>query len=272
MKQNTPWVRDSRWLCNRSGVRRQQLRRPVRHGRSGCGRCRPRYERGSHHLARIWPPPQQRHRLRPARYRPGRPARHLGGPVADTGPIGQPDTPVSTCATSCTTDAECQSTCPAAPAGSANCCDTATSACFQSVMATCPGSNPTHDGGGHDTGADVYELGALAGQPPAAQRRGSLRLDTVEIRHRQGFLSREEPLLGSIRPCPGRQPAPLLKAVTYRGRSFILGRSTNTLMTAAQRNVARKFTGARTIMGSSPCATKRCIRLSMWTVTMGFTR
>jgi hypothetical protein len=78
-------------------------------------------------------------------------------PVADTGPIGQPDTsPTSTCASTCTSDSECESTCPAAPAGSANCCDTATSACFQSASATCPGSTGHHDGGGHDTGADVY--------------------------------------------------------------------------------------------------------------------
>lgn len=70
----------------------------------------------------------------------------------DTGIIGQPDTsPGQTCATTCTTNAECQSSCPAAPTGSINCCDTATSACFQSATSACPGSTPTHD-----SGSDVY--------------------------------------------------------------------------------------------------------------------
>jgi hypothetical protein len=56
-----------------------------------------------------------------------------------------------TCPSRCTTNAQCQSTCPAAPSGSQNCCDTATSQCFQSVTPSCPGTvHPS------DSGSDVY--------------------------------------------------------------------------------------------------------------------
>ncbi len=58
---------------------------------------------------------------------------------------------VTTCPATCTTDPQCQEACPAAPSGSQNCCDTATSSCFQSVTTTCPGSKHPHD-----SGSDVY--------------------------------------------------------------------------------------------------------------------
>ncbi len=58
---------------------------------------------------------------------------------------------VMTCPATCSTDTQCQESCPAAPAGSQNCCDTATWACFQSVTSTCPGT--VHP---HDSGSDVY--------------------------------------------------------------------------------------------------------------------
>ncbi len=41
------------------------------------------------------------------------------------------------CPSSCTTDAQCQATCPAAP-GALNCCDTVTNACFTSAASVCP--------------------------------------------------------------------------------------------------------------------------------------
>jgi len=56
-----------------------------------------------------------------------------------------------TCPTSCTSDSECQSACPGAPSGSANCCDTASGTCFQSTTPVGPGHvGPT------DSSMDVY--------------------------------------------------------------------------------------------------------------------
>jgi hypothetical protein len=43
----------------------------------------------------------------------------------------------ATCTPSCSTDAECQVTCPAAPGGGANCCDVGTGVCY----ATTPGGS-----------------------------------------------------------------------------------------------------------------------------------
>ena len=67
---------------------------------------------------------------------------------------GVPETIIDvgpTCLTSCTSDSECQSACPGAPSGSANCCDTASGTCFQSTTPACPGHvNPT------DSSMDVY--------------------------------------------------------------------------------------------------------------------
>ena len=54
----------------------------------------------------------------------------------------------ASCSAACTTDSECSSTCPAAPLGSVNCCDTATSGCFQSTGTTCP----------HAVGQDAGDL------------------------------------------------------------------------------------------------------------------
>ncbi len=57
------------------------------------------------------------------------------------------------CPSSCTTNAECQSGCPAVT-GALNCCDAVTMACFQSASSACPGSTSTTGSGdaGHHGG------------------------------------------------------------------------------------------------------------------------
>lgn len=70
--------------------------------------------------------------------------------TTDTGGAGdtaRPDTSPSgsdagsdgggTCVSSCTSDDQCASSCPAAGSGS-NCCDTATGVCYVSADSTCP--------------------------------------------------------------------------------------------------------------------------------------
>jgi hypothetical protein len=42
------------------------------------------------------------------------------------------------CPSSCTADRDCQNSCPAAPSGSNNCCDTTSGTCFVTAMAACP--------------------------------------------------------------------------------------------------------------------------------------
>ena len=87
------------------------------------------------------------------------------GSTPDTGSTGTPDTGIVTtkdgsggggvCVSSCTTNTECQSSCPAI-AGALNCCDAVTMACFQSAATACPGETMVEDGGhgmmGHDGG------------------------------------------------------------------------------------------------------------------------
>jgi hypothetical protein len=51
------------------------------------------------------------------------------------------------CVSHCTSNAECDSSCPASPTGSYNCCDTATGICYVSA-GFCPAGS---DGGGVDT-------------------------------------------------------------------------------------------------------------------------
>ena len=71
-----------------------------------------------------------------------------GSGGSDTGSGGTDTTPPdsgATCISSCTTDDECATTCPAAGSGS-NCCDTATGVCYVSADSTCPATGPTDTG------------------------------------------------------------------------------------------------------------------------------
>ena len=49
-----------------------------------------------------------------------------------------------TCATGCTSDQACQSSCPAAQSGSINCCDIPSGTCMMMAQSTCPAPS---DGG-----------------------------------------------------------------------------------------------------------------------------
>lgn len=55
---------------------------------------------------------------------------------------GTTDTGTTTgvCTPSCTSDQECESSCPAAPSGGTNCCDTSSGVCFANTSSTCPAS------------------------------------------------------------------------------------------------------------------------------------
>ena len=71
----------------------------------------------------------------------GAPTDDTGSPTDDTGSDGG-----GVCTPKCTTDFDCDSTCPAASSGNANCCDTATGVCYVSATAcpapTSPDSGP----------------------------------------------------------------------------------------------------------------------------------
>jgi hypothetical protein len=63
----------------------------------------------------------------------------------DTGPTnedtGAEDTGTTgVCTPSCTSDSECENSCPAAPSGGINCCDTSSGVCFANTSSTCPAS------------------------------------------------------------------------------------------------------------------------------------
>jgi len=78
-----------------------------------------------------------------------------GVPPTDTG-TGDTAVPPSgdaggACPSSCTTDSDCQATCPAVPMA-LNCCDTVTSACFTSASAQCPDQTSTSA----DSGSSGY--------------------------------------------------------------------------------------------------------------------
>ena len=74
-----------------------------------------------------------------------------GTATHDTGTVGTGDASTGgTCPSTCTTDSECATGCPAT-AGAVNCCDTVTSACFMSAASVCPDQMPS--GGGTDSGA-----------------------------------------------------------------------------------------------------------------------
>jgi len=47
---------------------------------------------------------------------------------------------------SCTTDSECQSSCPPVQGGGTNCCDTGSGVCYATTQTTCP--SPTDGGSG----------------------------------------------------------------------------------------------------------------------------
>lgn len=58
-------------------------------------------------------------------------------------------TPTKTCISNCHTDSECQTSCPAAPNGGLNCCDTSSGVCYASSTSTCgttttDAGNPTY--------------------------------------------------------------------------------------------------------------------------------
>lgn len=55
-------------------------------------------------------------------------------------------TTTKTCVSNCKTDSECQTSCPAAPNGGLNCCDTSSGVCYASSSSTC-GTGTTSDSG-----------------------------------------------------------------------------------------------------------------------------
>lgn len=69
----------------------------------------------------------------------------VNGDAASTPPLETGVTPSKVCASNCKTDSECQSSCPAAPNGGLNCCDTSSGVCYASSSSSC---------GGVDGGAD----------------------------------------------------------------------------------------------------------------------
>ena len=71
-----------------------------------------------------------------------------GVPSSGTGTTGSSTgTGGSACPSSCTTDSECQATCPASP-GALNCCDAVTMACFTSASTVCPDMQGTGSSSG----------------------------------------------------------------------------------------------------------------------------
>ena len=55
--------------------------------------------------------------------------------------------PVDTCKPGCTSDTECQNTCPKESSGT-SCCDTTNGKCFRYMGNACPVPTPPSDGGG----------------------------------------------------------------------------------------------------------------------------
>jgi hypothetical protein len=75
--------------------------------------------------------------------------------TGDTGTgTGAGDAPSGTCAPNCSSDSDCQSTCPAV-SGALNCCDPGSGVCFTSSESVCPdqvpegGTSGTGSGGGY---------------------------------------------------------------------------------------------------------------------------
>ena len=71
---------------------------------------------------------------------------HSSGPDASLDTGGGKDSPISTCSATCTSNAECASSCGTA---STYCCDVPTGACYPTSLATCPSG--VVDSGGPDT-------------------------------------------------------------------------------------------------------------------------
>jgi hypothetical protein len=70
-------------------------------------------------------------------------------PTADTGTVitgGDGSTGGGQCMPNCTSDQDCQSTCPAV-AGALNCCDTTSGVCFTSSESACPDTSGSGEGG-----------------------------------------------------------------------------------------------------------------------------
>lgn len=55
--------------------------------------------------------------------------------------------PEKKCASSCTKNEDCATTCADPGAGAVNCCDTATSQCYKAAAAVCPAPTTPDDGG-----------------------------------------------------------------------------------------------------------------------------
>lgn len=64
--------------------------------------------------------------------------KHDGALNKDSGSQGQ-------CVTNCTSDMDCQNSCPTVPSG-VNCCDTATGVCYAFSSTSCPAPSPTDAG------------------------------------------------------------------------------------------------------------------------------
>jgi hypothetical protein len=58
--------------------------------------------------------------------------------------------PEKKCMSGCTTDSDCQNSCPAAPNG-IYCCDVKSGICYAPAEATCPDPNQTQDDGGQQS-------------------------------------------------------------------------------------------------------------------------
>lgn len=71
---------------------------------------------------------------------PSNPPTTKPAPKADAAP----EASAKQCVAKCTSDMDCQNSCPAAPAG-VNCCDLSTGACYANSNSTCP---KTQDDGG----------------------------------------------------------------------------------------------------------------------------
>lgn len=61
------------------------------------------------------------------------------GDASSTPPLETGVPVAKVCASNCKTDSECQSSCPSAPNGGLNCCDTSSGVCYASSSSSCGG-------------------------------------------------------------------------------------------------------------------------------------
>lgn len=80
---------------------------------------------------------------------PGTQTQSEGGaqlpPTENKPPENKP--PEKKCASSCTADTDCASTCADPGTGAVNCCDLATKQCYKAAAAVCPAPSSDPDGG-----------------------------------------------------------------------------------------------------------------------------